>query len=346
MRYARGLVAVGVVLCGALEARAQFPVAPLPGGVVGSRSFGITYSGRRISAGIYLGGYGTGPVFGPRCCAPFLYGGPTFSSVTVITQPPIVARPLIFDNPPPAAQPPQQGDMDLLDPIVFRPRPKPGQGRPEMPDDAPLPGALAGGFRPVRPEDRMQAQQAPPPEGKDDPKRPPLKERLPRPAEPERKPKDEAGRQMVLGRQALTTQEYGRAAQRFQEAVRNAPEEPTSYFLLAQACFALGKYREAVATIHEGLRRQPDWPTSDFRPIELYGANVADYTEHLEALREALDRNPRDPVLLFLYAYQLWFDGRQDEARPLFRKALPLVAEPRFIHLFLDGKGGLRVVMR
>lgn len=339
MRYARGLAAVMVILGWAAEASAQ------PG-------IGINFSRGRLSGSIFLGGgYGCGPIYGPRCCPPFFYGGPAFipaPSVTIITQPRVIAPPIIINNVQPAAQPPQQGDMDLLDPIVFRPGQRNNRvpARQEMPgDDGELPGAFAGGFRPVRPEERMQAQQ-PAAEERADPKRPPFKERLPRAGAEALPPKEQAARQAMLGRHALAAQEYGRAAQRFQEAIRNAPDDAANYFLLAQTQFSLGKYREAVVSIHEGLRRQPDWPTSDFRPIELYGPNVADYTEHLEMLKEALKNNPRDPALLFLTAYQLWFDGHRDEARPLFKKALPLVAEPRFIDLFLDGKGGVRVVMK
>jgi cytochrome c-type biogenesis protein CcmH/NrfG len=117
---------------------------------------------------------------------------------------------------------------------------------------------------------------------------------------------------------------------------RRRPNRRASRRLLAQAEFAVGKFREAVAAIHAGLRLQPDWSTVRFQPLTLYGANVADYPEHLALLEETLTRHPDDPVLLFLYAYQLWFDGRQDEAVPLFRRALLLVANPSFIRRFLQ----------
>src|SRR5262249_25061977 len=115
-----------------------------------------------------------------------------------------------------------------------------------------------------------------------------------------------------------------------------APEEPQAHFLLAQANFAVGKYREAVAAIQSGLRLQPDWPTSKFRPRELYGENVAEFTEHFQALEDALKHYPNDPVLLFLSGYQLWFDGRQDEARPRFERAARVAADPSFIKRFLE----------
>jgi hypothetical protein len=337
MKYARWLAALVIALGGGLEARAQIAVAPLPGPAFSTRSFGIGFAIPSKRPKIIIGGsygFGFGPAFGGS--GPVVISVPSISVLTP-TQPPVVNPPVVISNPPPA------GEMDLIDPIIIRPRPKAQQGKPIEHDDAPLPGAPAGGFRPVRPEDRMRAQQAVPPERED--KKPP-KERLPRPPEPELKPKEEAARQIALGREAFANQEYGRAAERFQEAARVFPQDPLAYFLLAQADFALGKYREATAAIHDGLRRKADWPAGDFRPIEMYGPNVADYAEHLGQLRLALKENPRDPVLFFLLAYQLWFDGQRDEARILFHKALPLVAEPRFIHLFLDGQGGVRVVAR
>jgi hypothetical protein len=336
MKFARGLVALTVLAGSGLEARAQITVAPLPGPAFGVRSWGIGgigFSSKRVSGAVFFGGYGVGTYsgFGP-------FGGGLPSSITIVTQtqPSVVNPPVVISNPPPSIPP--QGEMDLVNPLIFRPRP-----RQAAQEEAPLPGAPAGGFRPVRPEDRMKAQQPVPPDRKAEEK-PPPKERAPRP--PELKPKDEAARQVTLGKQAFAAQEYGRAAARFQEAIRVAPDEALAYFLLAQADFALGKYREATAAIHEGLRRKADWPASDFRPIELYGANAADYTEHLDQLRQAQKQNPADPALLFLYAYQLWFDGHRDEALILFRKALPLVAEPRFLQLFLDAQGGIRVVVR
>jgi Flp pilus assembly protein TadD len=69
--------------------------------------------------------------------------------------------------------------------------------------------------------------------------------------------------------------------------------------------------------------------------LELYGAAVGEYAEHLERLRQTLRKHPDDPVLLFLLGYQLWFDGRKEEARPLFRRALPRAADRAAIERFL-----------
>jgi tetratricopeptide (TPR) repeat protein len=225
------------------------------------------------------------------------------------------------------------------------------QALPEAPEP-PLPGEEAGVFRPLAPDNRARAlrplppEQLPPkpvPAKPDAPKpdapkpapKPSAPPQLPRPPAPEDDPQAEYKRLLGLGRTAFAAQEYGRAAQRFQQATRIAPNQPLAHFLLAQVLLALGKYRDAVEAIHGGLARQPDWPTVRFQPLELYGPNVADYPEHLRRLEEVLQHHPDDPVLLFLYAYQLWFDGRKEEARLLFQRALPGAADPDVIQGFL-----------
>jgi tetratricopeptide (TPR) repeat protein len=227
--------------------------------------------------------------------------------------------------------------------------------------DPPLPGgAPAGGFRPVRPEDRARAAKPVPPEPPPEQPKPPDKPKppedvkpprkpdqapeLPRPPRPEAEPRAENARLVALGRAAFASLEYGRAAQRFRQATQEAPREPLAHFLLAQALVALGKYREAVDAIHAGMELRPDWPAAHFPPLELYGANVADWPAHLRRLEDTLKRHPDDPVLLFLYGYELWFDGRREEAEGLFRRARPGAADPSVIDRFLRALPPAQVV--
>jgi hypothetical protein len=223
--------------------------------------------------------------------------------------------------------------------------PDPRELMPALPALPPLPGEEAGGFRPVRPEDRARAQQpgpaAPPPAEKAPPRQPPREPPLPVPP-PEEDLRAENARQVALGRQAFAAREYGRAELRFRDAVAALPDDAMAYFLLAQARFALGKYREAIDAITEGMRLRPDWPAERFRPLELYEGNVGDYAEHMHRLAEAFARWPDDPVLLFLSAHELWFDGRKAEAAALFERAAALgvfvpLAERFLLHA---GAGG------
>jgi len=224
---------------------------------------------------------------------------------------------------------------------VARPLPRPRLEEVEPPEEKPRPG----GFRPVRPEERGRPVPPVPPAPKPPeapPAKPPAKEKppeeapeLPRPPRPEADPRAESARLNALGKAAFAAGEYGRAAQRFRQAAHVNPNDARADFLLAQAEVALGKYDEAVEAIQAGMRLEPDWPTAKFRPVTLYEDNVSDLPEHLQALEDALARHPDDSVLLFLYAYQLWFDGRQEEARPLFRRAAAVAPDKSFSERFL-----------
>jgi tetratricopeptide (TPR) repeat protein len=178
-------------------------------------------------------------------------------------------------------------------------------------------------------DDRPPPRRPPPMPPADPPKPPPKEPPKPPPAKPPEPPAPlddpvaENARLVEVGRSAFADGEYGRAALRFRQATAVAPNQPEAHFLLGQALFALGKYHDAVDALHAGLALQPDWPAGKFRSPEPYGPNLADYADHLKALEDALDRRSADPVLLFLAAYELWFDGRRDDARRLFRKALP-----------------------
>jgi hypothetical protein len=323
MKYARECLALLALLGGVRAAPAQFFFsAPYAGGF----AIGVSRHGRHGHLSAYLsGGYGyVSPYYDPS----FYYPPLGVSRVTVLQvyNPPtvVIAPPPVVREPDrPAPRPPQRPPPEEVQP----PQPKP-------------PGEAAGGFRPVRPDDRARPPEPPakpapkPPEPpKDKPKEKPPQ--LSHPPLPENDPRAEGSRLTALGRTAFAAAEYGRAALRFGQATRANPDDAGAHFLLAQAEFALGKYDQAVEAIQAGMRLEPDWPTAAFRPVTLYDGNVADLPEHLRRLDEALAAHPDDPVLLFLYAYQLWFDGRQDEARPLFQWAAAVAPDKGFSERFL-----------
>jgi len=325
MKYARGCLALLALLGGVTAARAQF-IFPSPYGGFG---IGVSRHGRHAHVSAFLsGGYGYAPLYYD---SPFYYPPAGVSRVTVMQ---VYNPPTVVLAPPPA--PPEPA------PAAPRPpqRPPPEEVQPPMPK--PPAGDVAGGFRPVRPEDRARAREPvppakpaprPPEPPRDKPKeKPPA---LPRPPLPEPDPRAESARLTALGRAAFAAAEYGRAAQRFGQATRADPNDALAHFLLAQAEVALGKYDQAVEAIQAGMRLEPDWPNAPFRPVTLYDGNVADLPEHLRRLDEALAAHPDDPVLLFLDAYQLWFDGRQDEARELFQRAAAVAPDRSFSERFL-----------
>jgi hypothetical protein len=307
MKHARAGLVLLVLLVSATAARSQF-LFPSFGGF----GFSVSRHGHHGHITAYLSsgfGYGRG-----WYDSPFFYPmGPSPVTVVQVYSPP----PQVVFTPPPLTRlaPPRQPAEP-----VQPPQPKPPA------DNA------AGGFRPVRPEEPK-----PPPKPAEPPKEKPREKppELPRPPFPQADPRAEGARLTALGLEAFAAAQYGRAAQRFRQATQVNLNEARANFLLAQAEVALGKYDEAVEVIQQGMRLDPDWPTANFRPVALYDGNVADWPDHLQRLQEALARHPNDAVLLFLNAYQLWFDGRQDEARALFQRAAAVAADKSFSERFL-----------
>ena len=222
-----------------------------------------------------------------------------------------------------------------------RPRRDPDRAAEAVPD-RPLPGRDAGDFRPLDPDNRKRAER-PLPADQEPMKKPlpPPDEKLPplpRPPLPEDNPIAESARLVGIGKAAFADQQYGLAAERFLQASKLAPNDAMTHFLHAEALLALGKYLDAVDAITAGLKVQPDWPLKRFQPLELYGQHVADYPEHLRRLEDTLTKHPNDAALLFLSAYQLWFDGRKDDARARFLRARPGVPDPTIVDRFLQAK--------
>jgi tetratricopeptide (TPR) repeat protein len=239
---------------------------------------------------------------------------------------------------PPAGQNPDEDRQ-----VERVPPPRRVEAEAPLVPEAMAPGAPASVFRPIRPEDRARAGVAamPAPGRNEVPATPsvsPFREPPPLPGPPTAAdPKTASAQQIASGKDALRAHQYSRAERSFLRATEKFPD-PLAYFLLAQARFALGKYAEAVAAIHAGMRLRPDYPNAPFHARELYGANAADFPEQLQRLLDALAEFPDDPFLTFLYAHQLWFDNRRDEARLIFRRAQALAPEPIFCERFLQAK--------
>ena len=307
-------------LLGVTEVRAQFSVhhgaAVSPIGVARSSSF-VRFTPHPAFNVHHHGHF-------PAYWYPYSYWGwgyPYLGSSAYFLDPIVLANELPIDIAPRQAE--EEGPKGKL--IIKR-----GKG------DVPLPGQEAGVFRPLQPDDRARALKQAPPEARKVPEPPPPLPQDARPANPQPELPLAPVNSISRGKQAFAGQEYGRAERFFQQAIRKESALPSAHFLLAQAQMTLDKYQEAADTILAGLRLQSDWPKSKFRAEELYGNHRADFKEQLEHLKELLDQKPSDPVLLNLYAYQLWFDGRGDEAKSFFRRAAEVSSDKTWLDLFLS----------
>ncbi|HLJ92239.1 MAG TPA: tetratricopeptide repeat protein [Gemmataceae bacterium] len=268
------------------------------------------------------------------------------SRVTYFYYAPLASVP----SPPLVLVPGQRPNADESREAERVPPPRRAEAGPPSVPEVIAPGAPASVFRPIQPEDRIQAgvPALPAPARPAEPKREQGSLRpepwpfLGVPAVPP-EPKLASAGQIESGKDAFKAQQYSRAERRFHQAVEIFPEHPQAHFLLAQAQFALGKYAEAVAAIYAGMRLQPTWPNAAFRPRDLYGGRANEFTDQMSRLASVRAKHPDDPFLAFLYAYQLWFDDRKDEARLLFQRAKTLTSDPRFIERFLQANPGSSV---
>jgi hypothetical protein len=297
-------------------------LALLTGALVASDSRAQFFRYRISYAGPVYPGYFT-PGFGYATAHVSYYAPPAI----VLALPPEQPLPPVPSVREPDRQIPPKWEQELLQ-------------REQPRDERPLPGGRPVSVtRPIGLDNRVQAMRPPPkePPRAEEPR--PVPERrppaAPKAALPEDVPQAEAARLVRLGKEAFAEQEYGRAAQRFRQAVETRRQDALPYFLLAKAQLALGKYAEAVAAIQFGMQRRPDWPAAQFPPAELYGARIGFFRNHILTLQDTLARYPEDWVLLFLLGYEMWFDGRRDEALPLFRRAAVTAPDKQAIERFL-----------
>lgn len=322
MKIATFLLAFFATLALFSQAEAQF------GGVHGGRS-GISFqyrSGRLNINGVIGSGYGGanwigspyGPVI-PFGAAPW----GVYQNQTVVT----VVRPTVVVPPAEPTYDVTGVDLDLVNPPE---RIGPRKERPQPPEFQPpeIPGKDVSVPRPpVRPNDPQA------PKGKPNLPEPPP---LPPAQEPLKNPKDEALRQIFLGKAAFHGKEYGLATQRFRLATQIDPRNLEGYLCLAQSYFAMGQYQEAVATIYRGMDREADWPLLNFRPrFDLYQGIESEFEAQLAQLAKVVEQQPQAEIFLFLNAHQFWFDNKKADAERLFRRARQVSANPTYIDRFL-----------
>lgn len=155
----------------------------------------------------------------------------------------------------------------------------------------------------------------------------------PRPSNPEAVAR--AARYLTAGDEHFAAQRYRDANARYRTATETAPDLVEAFFRQGQALLATTQYELAGKAFKRGLRLGPKWPQASFDLADLYGANLAAKSAHMEALAAAAGDAPHDGTLWLLVGLELYFDGQRERALPFFRKAASLLADAD--ELNLDG---------
>jgi hypothetical protein len=343
MRLSAWALALPLTLATAGTLHAQLVVVGPGGGFRYGSSIGAYYQGRNFFIGGFLGGFSSGGYM-TRSIAitPIVTGpyGPAYYDPLLPPPPPFGLSPasggVIYDARLPRpilVKPPIDDETAGIDLDLLPPKKKAIEELPPPPKVASEPAELPGGKVVSKP---AGAPPAPPKvKDKDDP--PPPK-KVPAPKPPE-SPEDQAAALLDEGLAAFKKEEYGLAAHRFRQAAGLDPKLARAHFLLAQAQMALGKFAPAVEAIHAGMDLAKQWPKAKFQPrLDLY-TDPAEFNTHLLRLDAAVKASPNSAALLFLLAYQHWFDDNRAAAVPLFRRARLTAPDTAYIDQFLLAAG-------
>jgi len=140
------------------------------------------------------------------------------------------------------------------------------------------------------------------------------------------KPSTEAGRLhsdelIAEGDREFVAQQFRRAAGKYRDAIAKAPDYPPAHLRAGHAYIATGDYELAVTYFAMGFELSRTIDRPDFSLTDLYRGNNNAKDQHLEALADAVLRQPEDGGLLFLTGLTQHFDAHPLQARDYFRRA-------------------------
>ena len=127
---------------------------------------------------------------------------------------------------------------------------------------------------------------------------------------------------------------FDRAAERYQQALAQTPDNEELSFKRGEALIGVGRYDEAGRVLRDALRERPDWPfvAHDLRK---FFPDEDSIRRTLEALRREAQKPTADPDVPFLEAYIHYFSGQREAAEPIFRNP-PEGGPVRHFQIFVD----------
>jgi len=129
---------------------------------------------------------------------------------------------------------------------------------------------------------------------------------------------------------------YAEAEQVYFKVLEDVPDSPAGYVNLAIAQARQKKFDQAIRTLNEGIARIPDSEILQVRLGHTYLV-TGRFREAFETMNKVLSLNPRNVDALTVCAGILDTEGRKDEARTYYDRALAVEPESRYLRMSYAG---------
>lgn len=130
--------------------------------------------------------------------------------------------------------------------------------------------------------------------------------------------------------------DYARAEEVYLQVLENIPDSPAGYVNLAIAQARQKKFDQALRTLNNGIARIPDSEILQVRLGHTYLVTGM-FRLAFEAMNKVLELNPRNVDALTVCAGILDTEGRKEEARTYYDRALAIEPESRYLRMSYAG---------
>lgn len=120
-----------------------------------------------------------------------------------------------------------------------------------------------------------------------------------------------------IGDRLFRAGNLNRAVERYEQAVRAAPNQAEPRLHLAQVALVRGKYSEAATLIREAQSAEPGWLLNAGDIQSIY-AEPGDFNRQIAKIESHVQANPNDRDAWFVLGAQLYLSGRTRRAGDVF----------------------------
>lgn len=148
---------------------------------------------------------------------------------------------------------------------------------------------------------------------------------------------------ILAGKLAFSAGRYTEAAQAFEKAIKENPEDAGARINLSAALGQLKKYKEAITQLQEAIRLEPENVTAHFNLGSLQ-VNSGDYQEAIKHFQFVVKKNPKDSQAHLALANGFQKEQQYEKAIEHYKVALSL--DPGLSWAWVDLASVLRSVGR